>query len=208
MGKKSAKKQKVSVVFVLDETGSMEVCKKETISGFNEYIGTLKQKTEDIKFSLTKFNSHKIELVYDGVALKYVEDLNETNYKPSDNTPLYDAIGKTIVNLKKVKGKVLFVVMTDGEENASHEFTSSVIKDMIKDKENRGWSFVFLGANQDAWLTGQRLGYSLNNVATYDIKNTGRAFQVLASNTSSYCANNGEVGAMGYFSKKDKEEIK
>ncbi len=113
-------KSKVSkntiVSFILDETGSMEVCRDATISGFNEYKNGLKGNGK-VKFTLTKFNTDRTKVVYDAVDLKDVKDLTRNTYMPNAMTNLYDAIAVAI-NLVEVKGKskprMLFVIMTDG----------------------------------------------------------------------------------------------
>ena len=158
------------ISFVLDETGSMLDCYDQTISGFNEYIDTLKKSNDELLMTLTKFNSDKVEVVYNAKPIKDVEKLTKENYKPDHLTPLYDSIGKTISAVEKEAkkdDKVLIVIMTDGEENASKEHNSKTIFDMIKKKQEENWTFVFLGANQDAWITGQKMGLHKGNVMSY-----------------------------------------
>ena len=112
-----------SVSYILDETGSMMGFKTQTISGFNEYIKTLKaDKLVKYKMTLTRFNSNSISIDYLDKPIADVPELTSDTYRPRDLTPLYDAIGKTITDIesKKAVGKdILFVIMTDGQENAS-----------------------------------------------------------------------------------------
>lgn len=165
-----AKKDKTSVIFLLDETGSMHAHYEETITGFNEYIQQLK-KEKNISFTLTTFNSDTgVEVLYVDIPIARVKELTEETYKPNSTTPLYDAIGKTIKELddrlkkKKSKPKVLFVIMTDGYENASKEYDIKAIKSLIKKKEGEDWSFIFMGINQDAWLNAKEFGFKSGNV--------------------------------------------
>lgn len=113
---------KIQISFILDETGSMQTYKQETMAGFNEYIKGLRESDEakKMKFTLTKFNSNKVEMVYDSVKLNKVAELNDENYLPDASTPLYDAIGRTIRALEtKGSDHCLVVIQTDGLENAS-----------------------------------------------------------------------------------------
>lgn len=169
------KGDKIIVNFVLDETGSMSVCLNTTISGFNEYIASLKSRKEKISFTLTKFNADAVNVVYVDKPIEDVPDLNAETYKPNHLTPLYDAIGRSINEVEtKIKDKkdlsVLFVILTDGEENASREYTQEAIFNLIKEKEAKGWAFAYLGANQDAWAVGSKMGFSKGNTMSFDTK--------------------------------------
>ncbi len=188
-------KKTTIVNFVLDETGSMQVCWDATISGFNEYVGSLrKKKNGPVMLALTQFNSAKIETVFDHVPLKKVLDLNRDTYQPDNMTPLYDAIAHTIkktekrVKNYKKKPAVLCVIMTDGLENASKEYTRETLFDLVKEKEKDGWTFAYLGANQDAWRVGQSIGISQDSSITYNSspKGTVRAMAAAAGATASY----------------------
>jgi hypothetical protein len=188
------------VAFLLDETGSMMSCKQATISGFNEYIQTLKNTKQDINFTLTKFNSMKSEIVHDCVELKDVKELNDQTYIPDNGTPLYDAIGSTIRSTEKnkesKKRKILVVIQTDGEENASKEFSRQNICDLIKEKEKAGWTFVFLGANIDAYQVANSIGVKASNTANYSTAKTGHVFRSMALATGHY----GSTGQQGVAS--------
>lgn len=189
---------KLFVSFVLDETGSMSSVKSQTIAGFNEYLETLKSddNAKDIRFALTKFNSERVNVIYDGVKLDKVEKLTDETYRPAALTPLYDAIGQTVRALEtklngKKKQKALVVIQTDGEENHSKEFDSKGIFALIDEKKKAGWTFVFLGADQDAWLTGQKLGLDQGNVISYASAQTQKTFQRAAVATSYYSQTGG-----------------
>ncbi len=165
---------KTIVNFLLDETGSMTSVKDATISGFNEYVKTLQKEKGKITMSLTKFNSTKVEVVYTDKDIKQIEELNNKTYMPDNLTPLYDAIGKTINEVKtklekqKDKPKVLFIIMTDGLENASKEYTQIEINKLIKEGENNKWTFIYLGADHDSWTQAQKFGIARGNTMDFD----------------------------------------
>jgi len=212
MAKKKGKQTLVN--FILDETGSMSVCKEATISGFNEYVDSLEKTAKDTLFSLTKFNSSKVDVVHKNCTLDKVERLNNNNYEPNDMTPLYDAIGTTVMEVtrelkeKKSKPNVLCVIMTDGEENTSKEFTRQMITDLIKKKEKEGWTFIYLGANQDSWANAQKFGMSKGNTMDYDTNFTMETYVKLASATANY-ANVGKGQTANFFVENNmKEEVK
>lgn len=213
MAKKKAKKN-LLVFFLLDETGSMETCKQATISGFNEYLTSLgKRKEEKVQFSLTKFNSSKVD-IGELQELDSVKELNDKNYIPNNLTPLYDAIGKTIREHETKVGKkdaVLFVVMTDGFENASREHNQKSIAKLIKSKEDEDWTFVYLGANQDSWANAQPLGMSFGNTINYNVNNTQQTMCTLANATIRYRSAGGGTQDSLYhtdefFTYEDREE--
>lgn len=161
------------VSFVLDRSGSMGAIAEPTISGFNEYKDTLIGDNE-VVFFLTLFNTMS-EIVYDGIPAEKISDLDRDLYNPGGMTALLDAVGDTIDATEKwyiknvLEGirddeepefRVLFVIMTDGAENSSRRFNHGQIKEKIEEKRAEGWEFLFLGANQDAWLSGTNLGVS------------------------------------------------
>lgn len=186
--------KKVHVSFILDETGSMRLVKVATLSGFNEYIETLKagKNAKNVRFTLTKFNSDKIDVVYNGVKLDKVEKLTDEAYQPAALTPLYDAIGQTIKVLEtSEKHNVLVVIQTDGQENHSFEFNSKKIFSLIDKKKKDGWTFVFLGADQDAWIVGQKLGLDKGNVLSYQSAETRSTFRQVAQASTHYSGTGG-----------------
>lgn len=162
--------QDVLVAFILDNTASMQSIKDATISGFNEYKNSL---PKDADFSLTLFNSMKTDL-YPIKKVKEVNDLDSRSYQPTGNTPLYDAIMQTIHHIDDMnveKDKILCIIMTDGEENSSQQYTREQVFNEIRDHEDiQGWDFVYLGANQDSYQVGTSMGikagYTQNFAAT------------------------------------------
>ena len=154
------------------------------------HLGDLKKKDENVKFTLTKFNSTKTEVVCKAVDVKHVAELSEKTYKPANLTPLYDAIGKTINSLDG-EDKVLMVILTDGFENASKEYTQSMIFDLISKKKTKGWTFVFLGANQDAWAIGGAMGISKGNTYTFTYDSVVSTMRGVSSGTSFYIDSGG-----------------
>ena len=182
-------KDKTVIGFLLDETGSMGGLKKETISSFNEYVQSVKDEIKDVVMTLTKFNSLKIEIIYNLRQLKNVPSLDEKSYEPNALTPLYDAIGQTIremePHMKECK-KALFIIQTDGYENASKEYSLDAIKKLIKEKEKEGWTFVFLGANLDDH-TSNAGDLGIHNTLYYLQGKTRGSFRQLGESTVSFC---------------------
>jgi hypothetical protein len=207
------KTKELHVSFLLDRTGSMSSCLQATISGFNEYTNTLKKdKKNKYLFTLTQFDSKSIDTIQNKVTIAKVIKLDAKNYRPRDCTNLYDAIGKTITELGKEKD-VLFVIQTDGQENASKEFTREKISELIKQKESDGWTFVYLGANQDAWSVGQSFGINGANTFTYDnsVKGNEILYGAMAHSTVMYAdaVNNGDNSLKrSFFAKADTKKNK
>jgi hypothetical protein len=164
------------VTFLLDETGSMQSIKDDTIGGFNSYLSTLKASQETIDFTLLKFDSRRIEKVCVAVPVDEVAELDANNYQPGASTPLIDAAYKTIKAVEKSlngsKPKVIVCIQTDGHENASTEHSWDELNALIKEKTAAGWQFNFLGTGIDAYDTGAKMG-----VAAMNTMSTGRSAQ-------------------------------
>ena len=190
--------QKVFVAFILDESGSMQAWKPQTIDGFNEYLGTLANSDDaaSIRFSLTKFNMIKTEIVCTATPVDKVEKLDSESYQPSSLTPLYDAIGATIQSVnRELSGddqKVMIVIQTDGEENCSKKFDRNSIFSLIEKKKKLGWTFVFLGADQDAYAASADIGIARANTMSYKSADTRAAYENLAQATVAYTSAGGK----------------
>jgi hypothetical protein len=155
------------IIFLLDESGSMESMGKEPVQAVNKFIQD-QQKTmgdDGATFSLWKFNSTVVKLI-DDVPLQEVKEF--TDFRPDQMTALYDAIGQAIKNksLKEKHDDVICVILTDGLDNQSKEFSASSICSLIKTMEDEhNWKFIYLGANQDAFSVGGGIG--VTRCATY-----------------------------------------
>ncbi len=195
--RQSRKKSGPTVVnFILDKSGSMSSMRDAVISGFNEYVDNLR-KEKDMLFSFTLFDSDEIEHRYIAEPIKSVVPLSKKNYVPGAATPLFDAVCSTIVESRDKldeeyeKYSSLVVVMTDGMENASREYNMQEFVKLKKELEKKGnWTFVFMGANQDAWDTARSWGLSQGNSLSWDASADGatNAMRSLAQNTVSYSA--------------------
>jgi hypothetical protein len=143
-----------SRVFLLDRSGSMESCRDDTIEGFNSFIDT--QKPLGGTMTLVLFD-HEVQVLYENTPIAEVKPLDRDTFVPRGATALYDALG--YVTKMKLPRESVIIVLTDGDENASEVYTSSHVKDLIENKQtNDGWSFVYLGANQDTIINASRLG--------------------------------------------------
>lgn len=216
-GNEEVEKEDLFVTVVLDESGSMADTYDATISGFNEYIQTLQNKIESkVKMSLVTFNSEKgPATVFALKPISEVPKLNKDSYQPNGGTPLYDALGKAIQDAEKeIKGgsrkKVLFIIITDGMENSSRAFTKEMIKEKIVEKEDKdwGWTFVYLGSNQDSWSTGGGIGIRAVNTSNYASGSLGAyvSMKRLAADTVSY-ASRGFDSAIGFTSSNYSENF-
>ena len=176
---------------------------QDVIGGFNLYLDELgKEPAVDYGFSLTLFDT-VVEMRYKAVTLANVAKLDDASYRPSGNTALLDAIGNT-VQTASTDGfdKTITVIMTDGEENSSREWTLPAIRELIKSKEAAGnWTFVFLGANPDAFAQGARLGVPMANAVRYDPANYRGVYAALSRSTNLFSAARERVA--GNFFKAD-----
>ncbi len=159
-------------LIILDESGSMNLIKKPTISGFNEVVQTIKgiekQYPEQKHFiSLVSFNGMGIKTILDKKPVSELSQIDETTYRPDSMTPLYDAIGMSVLKLRMdlagIENKnVLVTIFTDGEENASKEFSGQQIKKIIDEQKSLGWTFTYIGANQDVEQEAMKI--SITNI--------------------------------------------
>lgn len=187
-----SQKQRVLVNVILDKSGSMASKQNDVIHGFNAYVDGLdKEDKVDYLFSLTLFDT---QVAYRDVALPLaqIKKLDDRSYVPGGNTALNDAIGITVRKVDAERpqvDKIVTVIMTDGEENSSREWTHDAVRALIDQKEKEGnWTFVFLGAAPDAWDQGKSLGIAAANVARYDVSHYRDVFACAAVGTNALSA--------------------
>jgi len=176
------KKNLTELVFILDKSGSMAGLEADTIVGYNSMLKK-QQKAEGEAIVTTVLFNHHYELLHDRINVKGISELTEKDYEVGGTTALLDAIGSSIqkiVNVQKRTSmeqraeRVLFVITTDGMENASCEYTTNKIKKMIQyQKEKFGWEFIFLGANIDAISTAARFGIDEDFAVDYHADSVG-----------------------------------
>ena len=165
-----------SINCILDMSGSMEGLTVETINSFNKFLKEQKEFPGEAIFSLCTFNS-EYNLIHDCVNIKDVKELDNVTYFPSGGTALLDAMGRTIsavghklsqMQEEERPSKVLFLIITDGHENASREYERAKIKEMVEHQQSKySWTFVFLGANIDSIAAGSSIGISAINTSNY-----------------------------------------
>ena len=170
------KKDLTELVFILDKSGSMSGLEKDTIGGYNSMLKK-QQEVEGEAVITTVLFDNEHTLLHDRIDIKAVRPITEKEYYAGGSTALIDAIGRTInkiINAQKNTAadyraeKVLFVIITDGEENASHEYSSQKVKEMIENqKDEYGWEFIFLGANIDAVETAKHFGISSDRAQSF-----------------------------------------
>lgn len=172
--------EKTQIICILDRSGSMSGIMDDSIGGFNTFIKQQKELPDKATLTVALFDD-KYELLYDNVDIKDVKEITEKEWYPRGVTALYDAIGKTINDVKtnhfklgvEAPAKVLVCIVTDGYENASREYKLDNIKKLINDCENDDWNFIYLAANQDAFDVGSSFGVSGGNTYTYTTTTDG-----------------------------------
>lgn len=177
------KKDLCELVVIIDESGSMMNVTDKTIRGFNEFLETHQELPGEALLTLVKFNT-KYQIVHNGVNVKDVSKLDNKTYSPMGMTALLDAVGRSVdevgkrydaLKKKDKPGKVIFLIITDGEENSSKEYKLEQIKEKTKSRQEIDkWEFIFMGANQDAWAAGGSMGFTQN--VNYTVDDTVRAF--------------------------------
>lgn len=161
------------VVAILDRSGSMNSMREDAIGGFNAFLREQQELPGEADFTLVQFD-HEYDVVHARRALREVKPLTSETYVPRGNTALLDAIGRTLAQQRMALGdsaRVVVVVLTDGRENASREYTREAVRAAIEQCERNGWRFVFLAANQDAFASAGAMGMHLNSVS--NMRNTG-----------------------------------
>lgn len=201
------------IAVVMDRSGSMVAMRDETINGFNHFLEDQKKQPGECKLYYTQFDN-EYEIVHDFIDIQAMEPLTYATYEPRGMTALLDAIGVTITAVGKRLSSmpederpstVIFVIQTDGQENASKEFDLPTIQKMIKEQgEKYNWQFVWLAAGEDALNQFAKLGADWGQTMSYNSSD--------ASNVAAYAAMSSNVlharttGSTRTFTDEEREE--
>lgn len=176
------KKNLTEIVFILDRSGSMSGLEKDTIGGFNAMIEKQKKAEGEALISTVLFN-HESEVIHDRVGVQTIQSMTDKDYMVGGCTALLDAIGQAIHHIgnvhkyardEDVPEHTIFVITTDGMENASQRYSSNKVKQMIeRQKEKHDWEFLFLGANIDAVETARGFGIAQDRAVNYHADSVG-----------------------------------
>jgi hypothetical protein len=169
-------KHQVHNLIILDESGSMSSIKSLIVNGFNELVQSIKGiekqfPEQEHLISMVSFNDLNNNILHFADPVNKLYAINDSTYNPASMTPLYDAMGFSISKLKQyLEGKenysVLVTILTDGEENASKEYTRSVIKNLVNDLKQQNWTFTYIGADHD--VEGMAFKLSIDNTMSFD----------------------------------------
>ena len=209
------------IYVLLDRSGSMASIAGDVIGGFNHFIEDQKRDGTDVRVTLVQFDSDDPqEIIAAGVPIAELVPLTRETFDPRGGTPLFDATGKLIGRAmldeqdRKTKGfdpeDVVFVTITDGEENSSNEFSLQQVKTLIAQCEDRDWTFVFLSAALDAYDDPDRMGMKMGNIQSFDSSADGAelAFTSLSKNMSTMRAKRRQGQSMktqDFFEDKEAE---
>ncbi len=204
------KENLTEIVCVLDRSGSMGSIVNDAIGGFNTFLRDQKTQEGEATITVVLFD-HEYKVLHNGVNIQDVPELDHTTFVPRGSTALNDAIGKSInevgARLARAEeserpSKVIFVILTDGGENASKEFTAEQVKEMINhQKDVYSWMFVFLAANQDAFETASNYGISKGNAMQF--ASTSDSANIAYMNTSAFISRSRGMSSVDYTSSLD-----
>lgn len=206
-------KTRVFNLLILDESGSMSSIEKQAVDSVNETLQSVRsaqKKYEDQEHfvSFVTFNSDEIKTVLDRAEALKAEDITTDQFNPACCTPLYDAIGQSVTELKKgvaENDKVLVTIITDGYENASKEYNQASVKALTEKLGKEGWTFAYIGANQDAKAVSKSLGIvnALNFEATVcGTMKMGAKMNASRERWFSRIADNDESASENFFDEK------
>ena len=175
------RKDLIELVFILDRSGSMSGMESDTIGGFNSLLEKQKKVDGEAIVTTVLFDD-RYELLHDRIGIKVINKIGENEYFVRGSTALLDAIGRTITKIENALNhtsederaeKVFVVIITDGYENASREFTYPMIKELIESKKGKNWEFIFLGANIDVAEESMRIGIARDRAVKFKVDPKG-----------------------------------
>ena len=208
-------KDLTEVVFIIDESGSMHGLEGDTVGGFNSTVDKQKKLEGECLVSTVMFNTRS-RVIHDRVNIRDIKEMTSADYCPSGSTALIDALGDSIRHIKMVHryireedipSKTMFVITTDGMENASHKYSLSQVKSMIEDVKKEGWEFVFLAANIDAQGTAMGYGIDEGSCVNYvnDAKGNELKYECMCEAITSVRSNK---KLSKYWKRKSEEDFK
>lgn len=213
-------KHQVHNLIILDESGSMSSIKSLIINGFNELIQSVKgiesQFLDQEHFvSMVSFNDLENKILHFIDPVNKLDAINDSAYNPSSMTPLYDSMGFSILKLKQhLEGKenysVLVTILTDGEENASKEYTGTAIKNLVEELTQQNWTFTYIGADHDIEVMASKM--NIHNTMSFDKNDQDikRMFERELSSRIKFSLKirNGEPDNNDYYSKDEEDKTK
>lgn len=206
------------VTVVLDRSGSMSSIASDVIGGHNRFVQDQKNAPGDCTFSLIQFDTVSMDWVYRAEPIAHVGTLGPETFQPRGGTPLYDALAHAIIYtgdyLKAIPearrpGKVVFVVITDGLENSSRQFSQTQVRDMIRHQtEAYKWEFVFLGANIDSYAVAGNLGVQSSHTMNYACNTTSVSAMFADTSSNLRSLRSGLKSDMSYEPEQLDKQIK
>lgn len=209
-------KDATHIAVLLDRSGSMGDIKDDAIGGFNCFLKEQKAAGANATLTLVQFDTESTDVVHESTPILEVPDLNHQTFQPRGGTPLLDALGQTIDSTGRAlaaipevnrPNKVVFVVITDGQENSSHQHTKASVKEKIDHQSDQyNWQFVFLGANQNAFDEAGAVGIAMHNAANFAPARMQVAFAATAANVASY-RRSGNAAKLAYSESQRSEML-
>ena len=177
------KKTVTELVFILDKSGSMCGLEADTVGGFNSNLARHRTENEAVLVTTALFSSN-MTVIHDRVPISEVKNMSAEDFTVGGSTALYDAIGKQIdhisavhryIRREDIPDSTVFIIMTDGYENASRTYSRDTIRKMISEKRENGWEFIFLGANIDTESVARDMGMDERLALSFEATSAGVA---------------------------------
>lgn len=177
--------KKTELIVIVDRSGSMQANNYhiEMTNGINKFIKEQAKEKGKCKLTLTQFDN-QFDIVHDGIPIKKAP---KYELVPRASTALFDAVGRTIATAKERIKKdwlVVVLIVTDGMENASQEYSADMVRKLVEKQTKKGWIFTYLGANQDAFAEGAKMGMRVNSTANFTQNNTTKVYATASSKVS------------------------
>ena len=211
------KNNTTEIVFILDRSGSMSGFESDTVGGFNAMLREQRKKEGTVYVSTVLFDNES-EVIHDRVPIECVKRMTERDYRVGGCTALLDAVGNAIRHIRNIHKyarkedipeHTVFVITTDGMENASRTYSAARVKNMIEEqREKRGWDFIFLAANIDAIETASHFGIAENRAVTYRGDREGTRLNYNVVSDAVKCMRCSEAGLSDSWKKRIEEDVR